>query len=75
MRLATVDDAAAFGQFEATLGYPVTKAQARARIQAQMPLAAKIAVADHEIDNAGDRAATERRTDEVLAALRARAKG
>jgi GNAT superfamily N-acetyltransferase len=33
VRLATVDDAGAFGRFEATLGYPVTEAQARVRIR------------------------------------------
>lgn len=48
-----------------------TEEQARARIAAQLPLATKIAAADHVIDNAGDAAATERRADEVLAAIRA----
>ena len=33
VRLATVADATAFGKFEATLGYPVTPAQASARIE------------------------------------------
>jgi GNAT superfamily N-acetyltransferase len=33
VRLATVDDASAFGRFEAALGYPVTEAQARSRIK------------------------------------------
>jgi GNAT superfamily N-acetyltransferase len=33
VRLATVDDASAFGRFEATLGYPITEAQARVRIK------------------------------------------
>jgi dephospho-CoA kinase len=47
-----------------------TEAEARARIAAQMPLGAKIAVADHVIENVGDRAATERRADEVLEAIR-----
>jgi dephospho-CoA kinase len=47
-----------------------TEEQARARIHAQMPLAAKIAVADHVIENDGDRAATERRADQVLDAIR-----
>ena len=32
VRLATVEDAPAFGTFEATLGYPVTEAEARTRI-------------------------------------------
>jgi ribosomal protein S18 acetylase RimI-like enzyme len=33
VRLATVEDASAFGRFEATLGYPVTEEQARVRIK------------------------------------------
>ncbi len=48
-----------------------TEEQARARIAAQLPLATKIAAADHVIDNAGEKATTERRADEVLAAIRA----
>jgi GNAT superfamily N-acetyltransferase len=32
VRLATVEDATAFGHFEATLGYPVTEVQAQSRI-------------------------------------------
>ncbi|WP_437728758.1 dephospho-CoA kinase [Sorangium sp. So ce861] len=48
-----------------------TEEQVRARLAAQLPLASKVAVADHVIDNAGDRAATERQADEVLAAIRA----
>jgi dephospho-CoA kinase len=44
--------------------------QVRARIAAQLPLATKIAAADHVIENAGDRAAAERRADEVLDAIR-----
>jgi dephospho-CoA kinase len=50
-----------------------TEEQARARVAAQLPLADKIAAADHVIDNAGDPAATERRADEVLEAIRAAA--
>lgn len=49
-----------------------TEAQARARIAAQLPLSAKVAVADHVIDNAGDRDATERKTDEILEQIRSR---
>ena len=45
---------------------------ARARIRAQLPLADKVAVADHVIDNRGSRQETERQVDEVLAALRQR---
>lgn len=52
-----------------------TEEQARARIAAQLPLSAKIAVADHVIDNGGDPEATRRRADEVLALIRARAAG
>ena len=47
-----------------------TEAQARARIAAQLPLATKVAAADHVIDNSGSREETERRTDAVLAAIR-----
>ena len=49
-----------------------TEAQARARIGAQLPLAAKVAAADYVIDNGETREATERRADEVLAEIRAR---
>ena len=48
-----------------------TEEQARARIAAQLPLATKIAAADHVIDNGGETATTERRADEVIAAIRA----
>lgn len=51
----------------------ISAEQARSRLAAQLPLADKIAVADYVIDNAGDRAATERQADEVLASIRARA--
>lgn len=47
-----------------------TEAQARARIAAQRPLADKVAVADHVIDNAGSPEATARQADAVLAAIR-----
>jgi dephospho-CoA kinase len=43
--------------------------EARRRIASQMPLAEKAKLADHVIDNSGDRAATEARTREVHAAL------
>jgi dephospho-CoA kinase len=39
------------------------------KIASQMPLADKARLADYVIDNSGDRAATEARTREVLAAL------
>jgi dephospho-CoA kinase len=41
------------------------EAAARARIAAQLPLAAKVAVADHVIDNSGDLSATAREVDEL----------
>jgi dephospho-CoA kinase len=46
--------------------------QVRARLAAQLPLSAKTAAADHVIENAGDRAETERRADEVLDAIQRR---
>ncbi|WP_437960882.1 dephospho-CoA kinase [Sorangium sp. So ce119] len=49
-----------------------TEDEVRARLAAQLPLSSKVAVADHVIENSGDRAATERQADEVLAAIRAR---
>jgi len=52
-----------------------TEEQVRARIAAQLPLATKVAAADHVIDNGGSRAETERRTDEVLAEIRKRISG
>jgi dephospho-CoA kinase len=48
-----------------------TEEQARARIAAQLPLANKIVAADHVIDNGGETTTTERRADEVIAAIRA----
>lgn len=45
--------------------------QVRARLAAQLPLAAKIAAADYVIENSGDKAETEGRADEVLKAIRA----
>ncbi len=52
-----------------------TEEQARARIAAQLPLARKVAAADYVIDNSGAREETERRTDEVLAAIRGKGAG
>jgi dephospho-CoA kinase len=43
--------------------------EARRRIASQMPLAEKVKVADHVIDNSGSRAETERRVQEVYRAL------
>jgi dephospho-CoA kinase len=48
----------------------LTRAQAEARIAAQAPIADKLRVATHVIDNDGDRAATEAQVDELLASLR-----
>ncbi|MFT3770054.1 MAG: dephospho-CoA kinase [Minicystis sp.] len=47
-----------------------TEEQARARIAAQHPLAAKVAAADYVIENGGTREETERRADEVLDEIR-----
>lgn len=47
-----------------------TEEHVRARLRAQMPLSAKIAAADHVIDNAGSLEQTERQADEVLRAIR-----
>lgn len=49
----------------------MTEDEALARIRAQMPIDAKRKVADHVIENDGDRAHLDRRADEVLAAIRA----
>lgn len=46
-----------------------TPDEARARIRAQMPLAEKIKVADHVIENDGTLEDLQRRTDEVLVAI------
>lgn len=48
----------------------LTKAEALARIQAQLPLAEKVAMADFVIDNDGSVDDLERRTDGVLDAIR-----
>lgn len=49
----------------------LTEPEARARIASQLPLADKVAVADHVIDTSHDLEATLRRVDEVLELLRA----
>ena len=46
-----------------------TREEALARIRSQMPLAEKARLADHVIDNSGDRAATEGQVRHVHAAL------
>ena len=48
----------------------VSEAEADKVIQAQMPLAEKVKLADHVIDNSGDVNALERAADAVLAAIR-----
>ncbi len=45
------------------------EAEVRARIRAQMPLAAKVKAADFVIENTGSLADLDRRTDEVLQAI------
>jgi dephospho-CoA kinase len=47
----------------------LTREQAEARIRAQAPLADKLRVATHVIDNDGDRATTEAQVDRLLASL------
>ncbi len=47
----------------------LSESEARARVMAQKPLAEKVAVADHVIDTAGSREATDARVDEVLRAI------
>jgi len=47
----------------------LTRAQAEARVRAQLPLAEKLRVATHVIDNDGDRAATEAQVDRLVAQL------
>lgn len=46
-----------------------TEAEVRARLAAQLPLAQKLARADHVIDNSGSREATQSRTDAVLRSI------
>ena len=47
----------------------LTRQQAQARLAAQLPLADKLRVATHVIDNDGDRAATEAQVDRLLGKL------
>jgi dephospho-CoA kinase len=46
-----------------------TEEEARSRVRAQMPLAAKVSVADHVIDNVGSLADLVARSDQVLDAI------
>jgi len=65
--VVVVTDAAT--QRARALGRDGDPADAERKIASQMPLAEKAALADHVIDNSGDRAATEARTRAVHAAL------
>ena len=47
----------------------LTREQARARIDAQLPMADKVAVATHVIDNSGDPAATAAQVERLLTEL------
>jgi dephospho-CoA kinase len=70
--VVVITDAAT--QLERAVGRDGDRADVERRIANQMPLAAKAALADHVIDNSGDRAATEARAREVYAALMAEAR-
>ena len=65
--VVVITDAAT--QRRRALGRDGDPADAERKIASQMPLADKAKLADHVIDNSGDRAATEARTREVHAAL------
>ncbi len=65
--VVVVTDAAT--QRARALGRDGDRADAERKIACQMPLAEKARLADHVIDNSGDRATTEARTREVHAAL------
>jgi dephospho-CoA kinase len=65
--VVVVTDAAT--QRARALGRDGDRADAERKIASQMPLAEKARLADHVIDNSGDRATTEARTREVHAAL------
>jgi dephospho-CoA kinase len=60
-------------QLERAVGRDGDRADAERRIANQMSLGEKAKLADHVIDNSGDRAATDARTREVYAALLAEA--
>ena len=65
--LVVVTDAAT--QLERAMGRDGDRADIERRIANQLPLSEKAKLADHVIDNSGDRTATEARTREVYAAL------
>jgi dephospho-CoA kinase len=59
-------------QIERAMGRDgMTRAQVQKRLDAQVPLADKLAVADYVIDNGGDLESTRRQADRVLAEIRA----
>ncbi len=70
--VVVITDAAT--QLARAVGRDGDRADVERRIANQMPLPEKAALADHVIDNSGDRAATEARTREVYAALMAEAR-
>jgi dephospho-CoA kinase len=70
--VVALDEAAQVARAMARDG--ATEAEVRARLAAQLPMAEKVAAADHVIANGGDRAALVARADEVLDAI-ARAAG
>ena len=70
--VVVITDAAT--QLARAVGRDGDRADVERRIANQMPLSEKAALADHVIDNSGDRAATEARTREVYAALMAEAR-
>jgi dephospho-CoA kinase len=70
--VVVITDAAT--QLARAVGRDGDRADVERRIANQLPLADKAALADHVIDNSGDRAATEARTREVHTALLAEAR-
>jgi len=70
--VVVVTDAAT--QLARAVGRDGDRGDIERRIASQLPLAEKAKLADHVIDNSGDRAATEARTREVHAALMAEAR-
>lgn len=67
--VVTADEATQLARLMARDG--LDRAEALRRIRSQMPLAAKARLADHVIDNSGDRAATEAQVERLWAALEA----
>jgi dephospho-CoA kinase len=65
--VVVADPATELERLTARDGFP--EEEARRRIASQMPLAEKVKVADHVIDNSRSRAETERRVREVYRAL------